>query len=41
VNGTANTVSLGETGGILLVVLIAAFILLMAAGGVWLSRQDD
>lgn len=41
VNGTANTVSLGETGGILLVALIAAFILLMAAGGVWLSRQDD
>ena len=41
VNGTADTVSLGETGGILLVALIAGFILLMAAGGVWLSRQDD
>lgn len=41
INGTANTVSLGETGGVLLVVLIAGLILLMAAGGVWLSRQDD
>jgi len=40
-NGTANTVSLSEGGGAALVALVATFILLMAAGGVWLSRQDD
>ena len=41
VNGTASTVSLGQNGGVLLVGLIAGFILSMAAGGVWLSRQND
>lgn len=40
INGTADTVSLGQTGGIVLVALIGLFIVAMAAAGVWLSRQD-
>jgi cytoskeletal protein CcmA (bactofilin family) len=40
INGTVDTISLGQTGGIVLVALIAVFIVGMGAAGVWLSRQD-
>lgn len=40
VNGTNAGTTISDTGGIALVGVLAVFIFLMAAAGVWLERQD-